>query len=200
MVYKAVKMDFTDEELDFFSELFSHHATPNDNHHHLTIKQQVPDILKQILGQSKLTLLAEVSHYQLWFPFELKLMDGDFKPILGIPEIVDLEGGERSWRLNNMDNIKLHDDLGNEYNLVSLSSTGLSFQCHDINGLHKIGSQQHMHIALPDDQQIELAFEPVRTENNIIAARIAKVTQGRDRLRQFLFNLHRDKHKNLYQT
>ncbi len=180
--------------------MFATAETGSDTKHNLSVRSQLPESLFSVLDQAKLTLLAEVSHYQLWFPFELQNENGEFKPILGVPEIVDLNGGERSWRLNKPHDIRLQDAKGKSHNLVSLSSTGFAFQISDKRSLKRVLNERQMRIHLDDDNVIDVEYEPVRTEKDIVAARIAGVKSGRERLRKFLFNLHRDEHKNLYRN
>ncbi len=59
--------------------------------HQLSMQTEVPQSLKQVLVGSKLTLLAEISHYQLWFPVSLSLNNlGEFSPKLATSEIIDV--------------------------------------------------------------------------------------------------------------
>ncbi|AVV83683.1 hypothetical protein SPWS13_1890 [Shewanella putrefaciens] len=67
------------EELACFSELFSPnritHGMEEANpepwvNHVLTVKTEVPQALASLLGKAKLTLLAEVGPYKLWFPLK----------------------------------------------------------------------------------------------------------------------------------
>lgn len=77
-------MEFSTEELDFFSNVFtetSNDSMVSDVQHQLSVQTTVPDYLRQVLVDSKLTLLAEISHYQLWFPVALSISEqGDFSP------------------------------------------------------------------------------------------------------------------------
>lgn len=197
-------MEFSAEELAFFANIFSAPAvssnSEHDSEHKLTVQAQVPASIYQVLEQAKLTLLAEVSHYQLWFPFELQVEGGEFKPILGIPEVVDLNGGERSWRVQQLDkDVQLMDDKGKPHHLLSLSNTGFAFKVSDKRSIKRILNERKMNIMLPNENQISVEFEPVRTDSDVIAARISNIQKGRENLRKFLFNLHKKENHNLYE-
>ena len=106
-------MEFSTEELDFFKNIFAETSTDcrvSEAKHQLSVQTDVPQYLKQVLVGSKLTLLAEISHYQLWFPVSLAInTQGEFAPKLGTPEIIDVKGNERSWRVNTPKNVALID-------------------------------------------------------------------------------------------
>ena len=195
-------MELSQEELAFFSGLFSekqHPEEPISSNHALSVKSEIPSSLYQVFEQSKLTLLAEISHYQLWFPLEMAIENGEFKPLLGTPEIVDLEYGERSWRGGELHNVNLTDSNGINHTLLSLSSTGLAFRVGDKRSLKRVLEEGVLYIDLPKAHQVVLDFEVVRVERDVVAAKIANVQRGREKLRKFLFNLHRSEHQQLYQ-
>lgn len=195
-------MELSQEELEFFSGMFADKPLPDDTlqtGHALSVKSVIPSSLYQVFEQSKLTLLAEISHYQLWFPLEMTIEDGEFKPLLGTPEIVDIQNGERSWRGGEFADVALKDQKGKNHDLLSLSSTGIAFRVSDRRSLKRILNEKSLSINLPNDEEVALEFETVRVERDLVAAKIAKVQRGRDRLRKFLFNLHRSEHQNLYQ-
>lgn len=199
---KGWGMELSQEELAFFSNMFADKSTPEqteESGHALSIKSEIPSNLYQVFEQSKLTLLAEVSHYQLWFPLEMTIENGEFKPVLGTPEIVDIQNGERSWRGGDFVNVELQDQKGKAHDLLSLSSTGIAFRVSDRRSLKRILNEKSLCISLPNEEQVALEFEAVRVERDVVAAKIAKVQRGRDRLRKFLFNLHRNENQQLYQ-
>ena len=102
-------MEFSTEELDFFQDVFTESLPINElvgKKHQLSVQAHIPTSLKKVLGASELTLLAEISHYQLWFPVKLSInAAGEFCPDLGTPEIIDVQGNERSWRITTPENI-----------------------------------------------------------------------------------------------
>jgi len=77
-------MDFSNEEINFFAELFKPNKKSHaHNSHVLTLQSSVPANIAHLLSSANLTLLAEVAHYQLWFPLDLKIDSaGIIKPIL----------------------------------------------------------------------------------------------------------------------
>ena len=120
------------EELACFRELFSPnritHSTEDAHpeplvNHVLTVKTEVPQALASLLGKAKLTLLAEVGSYKLWFPLEMRLDDfGQLQPTLGVPEVLDAKGAERSWRLTQPEDVWIFDqDQGEQWSVVPIS-------------------------------------------------------------------------------
>ena len=78
-------MEFSTEELDFFHDIFApekQEFSTNFGQHNLTVKNHTPPNILNMLNidDAKATLLVEISHYQLWFPLALKLVDGEFSP------------------------------------------------------------------------------------------------------------------------
>jgi len=196
-------MELSIEELDFFKGIFT--ETPDKSQlkeHKLSIQTTIPSNLKNMLGNSKLTLLSEIHHYQLWFPVTLNVNEiGEFCPELGVPEIIDIQGNQRSWRVNTPENVSIFNLCQNqEIEILSLSSTGATFKVHGSKRLFK----QQLEVAslemrLPDNN-ITLAIDPVRTHDNIIAAKFKNFEQGKDSLRKYLYNSHRSLYSDLYQN
>ena len=59
-------MDLSDEEINFLSGLFEpSQSTALINETKLTVQTSIPEGIAHLLDQAKLTLLAEVAHYQL---------------------------------------------------------------------------------------------------------------------------------------
>lgn len=193
-------MKLTKEEFDFLKNIF--YETPEHGlvkEHKLNINIDIPSNFKKILTSSKLTLLSEIDHYQLWFPVSLSLNEmGEFCPELGVPEIIDTLGGQRSWRVNAPENVSLFN-LGKnqEIEILSLSSTGITFKINGSENSLKQLKKCSLEMRLPDNN-IKLALDPVRTNNNIIAAKFKNFEQGRDSLRKFLYNLHQNLYSDLY--
>jgi len=193
-------MELTTEEVDFFKNIFD--ETPEHGllkEHKLSLQINIPSSLKNILTNSKLTLLSELHHYQLWFPVSLSLNEmGELCPELGIPEIIDTQGAQRSWRVNTPENVSLFN-LGKkqEIEILSLSSTGITLKINGSKNSLKQLKQSSLEMRLPDNN-IKLALDLVRTNDNIIAAKFKNFEQGKDALRKFLYNLHKDLYSDLY--
>lgn len=197
-------MEFSTEELNFFNDVFSEASADcmmSDAQHQLSVQTDVPQHIKQVLVSSKLTLLAEISHYQLWFPVTLAINpQGDFLPKLGTPEIIDVKGNERSWRMQAPKNVALVDVFNEqEIEILSLSSTGITLRIPSSksNVIDLKGSSLEMSLA--GEKPLKLELDLVRYEKNIVAAKFKNLQEGRESLRKFLFNSHKVKYSNLYQ-
>lgn len=194
-------MDFSTEELDFFQQVFTSNSNCLDNNeHHLTVETTIPKNIADILGNAKLTLLAQISHYQLWFPLTITTnKNNEFTPILGTPEIVDMQGVDRSWRVNSPPNVSLHKKGTKiQVEILSLSSSGITMRANCMTSAKKLFEAKEIEMHLPDQRHVKLALESVRTEDNILAGKFKNVAHGRDCLRKFLFNLHRTEYSELY--
>ncbi|WP_350431574.1 hypothetical protein ABIS04_15055 [Shewanella sp. H8] len=192
----------SNEELAYFSDVFSPQDDNIDNslsRHSLSVATEIPQVLAHILGNAKLTLLAEISYYRLWFPLTVKLDDlGRFSPELGIPEVIDMRGGERSWRLDHVKNVTVIDnDTAIDVEVLSLSSSGMTIKVPQEFDTTLPHSSQ---LILPNGTHIHITFEPVRTENGIMAAKINAEGESREILRQFLFSEHKAKYAHLYKN
>ena len=201
----------SDEELACFSDLFAPKSVSELQNgeaalnkgpfsdHFLSVSTEVPQVLANILGQAKLTLLAEISHYRLWFPLDLKLDElGQFVPVLGVPEVLDTRGAERSWRVTNLKDVKVFDNQTNQpVEVLSLSSSGLTIKVPDYIEADR---SRLATLCLPNGLEVEVEFEPVRTENGVMAAKINTQGEARDTLRQFLFSEHKAKYSHLYES
>jgi len=204
-------MQFSTEELDFISNVFSEGSTdctvvdsdqkPNELNHKLSVQTEVPQYLKQILVDSKLTLLAEITHYQLWFPVSLSINNqGEFSPTLGTPEIIDVNGNERSWRVDTPENVAITDVFnGKKVEVLSLSATGITLKLNKSDDTDIDLHDTSFEMSLAGGEPLKLELDLVRHDNNIVAAKFKDLQQGRDSLRQFLFNSHKIKYSNLYQ-
>ncbi|MBR9729457.1 PilZ domain-containing protein [Shewanella intestini] len=201
----------SEEELACFNELFSQKPSNDSSRDNvkisaqdgvlveqsLSVSTEIPQVLTKILGQATLTLLAEVSHYRLWFPLALKRDElGQFIPVLGVPEVLDARGSERSWRVNNLQDVSVLDsETRQPVKVLSLSSSGVTVELpkQHSSTLFKMAS-----LMLPGIDPIEVEFEPVRTENGVMAARINTKGEAREALRHFLFREHKAKYSHLY--
>jgi len=190
----------TDEELAYFNNALSSEDEGSDNSllgHSLSVETEVPQVLAHILGNSKLTLLAEISNYRLFFPLKLKVDEfGGFSPTLGTPEVIDMCGAERSWRLDELKGVRVVDKLTQkDIEVLSLSSSGMTIKAPQEFNLQTEHSSQ---LILPNGTQLDMVYEQVRTENGVMAVRINADGGSREVLREFLFNEHKTKYKHLY--
>lgn len=196
-------MKLTDEELDFFKEVFTDEPliyNSGEVQHELSVRTNVPKNLASVLGNAKLTLLAEISHYQLWFPLTLTYDEkGEFSPQIGIPEIIDIQGNERSWRVNTPENVTLQaENTPQGFEVLSLSSTGLTLRADCPEKAQELFKQKEMSLTLPDQKQVSLILDMVPRSDGVIAARFKQIDQGREALRKLLFSLHRSEYSSLY--
>jgi len=197
-------MQFSTDELDFFSNIFTEKTadcTVDETYHQLSMKTDVPQYLSQVLTGSKLTLLAEISHYQLWFPVNLAIdAQGNFAPQFGTPEIIDVKGNERSWRVSTPQNVALVDvSHGHEIEVLSLSATGLMLRVPSYKEGDIDLQQSSLEMSLAGEAPLKLELDLVRHEKNVVAAKFKDLQKGRESLRKFLFNSHKRKYSNLYQ-
>jgi hypothetical protein len=193
------------EELACFRELFvaTELTTPTSNStHSLSIATEIPQVLAAILGKSTLTLLAEIGHYKLWFPISLHTDElGQFLPSLGMPEVLDTQGGERSWRLDNNKGIHLLDEqTAMAIEVLSLSSSGLSIKLPDNweyldNSVSRMGTLQ-----LSDGNEMAIEFELIGQRNGVLGAKMLLKSPQQRVLREFLFAKHKLKYQHLYST
>mgnify|MGYP006094103895 FL=1 len=197
-------MKFSTEELDFFSNIFTettNDSMASDSQNQLSIKASVPDYFRQVLVGSKLSLLAEISHYQLWFPVSLSISEqGEFSPKLGTPEIIDVKGSERSWRVNTPKDVAIIDIFHDQkVEVLSLSATGLTLKVLSSDNIYNDLQQSSFEMSLAGEKPLKLELDLVRHEKNIVAAKFKDLQEGRESLRKFIFNSHKVKYSNLYQ-
>ena len=187
-------MDFSNEEINFFAELFKPNTKSHvHNSHVLTLQSSVPANIAHLLSSANLTLLAEVAHYQLWFPLDLKIDSaGIIKPILTAPEVIDTQGTLRSWRWSEL-NIKSQG-----FKIESISNTGMFLK--PLRKGNHLNKSQHMEFILPNKQSISMEIEPVRQSTQGIAAKITQIHSGQEQLRAYLFEEHKRQHAKLYEN
>jgi len=196
-------VEFSTEELEFFNNIFAEKSTDgisSDSHHKFAVQKNVPRNLKQVLVGSKLTLLAEISHYQLWFPVSLSINgEGDFSPKLGTPEIIDVRGHERSWRMKTPKNVAIIDIFhGQKIEVLSLSATGLTLKVPNSDDDYLDLKQYSFEMSLAGEEPLKLELDLVRHDKNIVAAKFKDLQEGKEALRKFLFNSHQMKYSKLY--
>ena len=186
-------MDLSDEEINFLSGLFEpSQSSALINETKLTVQASIPDGIAHLLGQAKLTLLAEVAHYQLWFPLQFKTDElGHFSTVLEAPEVIDTKGIQRSWRLSEL-NIQSQG-----FCIESISSTGIFLKPTSVHS--ELDELQNMQFILPNEAAISLDIEPVRQSKCGIAAKIKHIHHGKEQLRAYLFEVHKCQFSSLYQ-
>lgn len=185
-------MDFSTEELHFFSELFKPKQESLPVHNHmLTMQSNVPASVAHLLSNANLTLLAEVAHYQLWFPLHLKIdSSGVINPILKAPEVIDTKGTQRSWRWSQL-NIKSQG-----FCIESISSTGIFLK--PLGKVKRLGKVERMQFTLPNEECVSMDIEPTRQSSHGIAAKITHIHAGKEQLRTYLFEEHKRQYASLY--
>lgn len=186
-------MDLSDEEINFLSGLFEpSQSSALINETKLTVQASIPDGIAHLLGQAKLTLLAEVANYQLWFPLQFKTDElGHFSTVLEAPEVIDTKGIQRSWRLSEL-NIQSQG-----FCIESISSTGIFLKPTSVHS--ELDELQNMQFILPNEAAISLDIEPVRQSKCGIAAKIKHIHHGKEQLRAYLFEVHKRQFSSLYQ-
>ncbi|GAA60475.1 hypothetical protein P20652_2341 [Pseudoalteromonas sp. BSi20652] len=187
-------MDFSSEEINFFSELFKPDKKPRANNDHvLTLQSSVPANIAHLFSNANLTLLAEVAHYQLWFPLHLKIdNEGIMTPTLNAPEVIDTKGTQRSWRWSEL-NIKSQG-----FKIESISNTGVFLK--PLRKNKNLKKSQRMEFILPNKQSISMNIEPVRQSTQGIAAKITQIYTGQEQLRAFIFEEHKRQYAKLYEN
>ncbi|NMH65407.1 hypothetical protein [Shewanella salipaludis] len=195
--------NLTEEELACFSELFSPSSLLKRNSQDpVTVITEIPSGLASIMGRSRLTLWVELGHYKLWFTVSVGKDElGQFSASLGIPEILDVRGCERCWRLTEVDNIEVYDrQRRQEVTVLSLSSSGIALQIASEAVARRLMHRREIQLKLPGAEPMTLGFEPLRVEKGIMAARISTLGKDKDTLRRFLFQQHRSKYAYLYRN
>ncbi len=197
----------SDEERSYFARLFNEDitvapATQGGLSHTISVTTEVPELVASLLGKAKITLLAEVGNYKLWFPLEMTLDEyGQFNPVLGIPEVVEYVGRQRSWRSTELDELVIScTNFSGNVKVLSLSSTGMALQLNGADIAEQISHNTELTLHLPDGQLLQLGMEPVRLHDKMLAARITTTKPNRDVLRRYLFQRHRQRHPTLYQN
>lgn len=187
-------MGFSNDELLFLSSLFKAQHTPRlPKDQKLTVKSEIPTNIASLFQNANLTLLAEVGHYQLWFPLVFNVdSSGTFTPILSAPEVIDTRGNQRSWRWDNL-NIESEG-----YCIESISSSGVFLKPQ--RSYTTLPDNQRMQFDLPNKKHVTISIEPVRQSKDGIAARIIDIHEGKEQLREYLFNVHKRQYANLYNT
>ncbi len=183
----------SEQELSFFNSLFKTEGSTNiPTNTKMSLNLNLPDKLNGLLKNAKLTLLAEVGIYQLWFPLEFKADEsGQLTPLLSAPEVIDTKGIDRSWRSPILE---LETD---KYVILSLSSTGLLLQPKQPVTI--LDEKITLAFNLPNYGHVIIRAKPIRETGQCIAAKIIKICKGEDAIRQYLFESHKHQHAKLYE-
>lgn len=186
-------MNISKEELNYILDLYQTDApTQLNSAHTLTLHSEIPVGIAHLFNHAKLTLLAEIAHYQLWFPLQLKVNEtGTITPYLSAPEVIDTQGVKRCWRWDNLE-IKNQD-----FKIESISSTGLFLKPLSKKQLRT--TPQQLKFILPNKKKISIEIKPVRVSEQGVGAKITQIHHGREQLRAYLFAAHKRKHANLYE-
>ncbi|MEC4727002.1 PilZ domain-containing protein [Shewanella sp. D64] len=166
-------MNFSVDEVDLFRELFSTAKTERKHACVLKVQTLIPSCLAPILRQSSLSLLAEGQGYKLWIPLKIEIDEcGEMIPNLGAPEVIDINGNERSWRVKLPENVTLTDGTNHSLgDILSLSSTRITLYMKDTSTFQQNFHGKVLHLNLPDKKPVELQLEPVRADRHFFAAR-----------------------------
>jgi len=183
----------SEQELTFFNRLFEAEnldGDPTDTK--MSVRLNLPNKLNGLLANSKLTLLAEVGIYQLWFPLEfINDENGQLIPLLSAPEVIDTKGIERSW---GTPDLEIHTE---QFQILSLSSTGVLLKPK--RQAPELNKDILLAFDLPSRDHIILSVKPIRTTSKGIAGKIVKVCKGEEELRRYLFEAHKHHHAKLYE-
>ena len=192
-------MEFTEQELAFFQQVFSENTLQGDdvNTTGLSLRSELPDYVASLFEQPGLCMLAEVGHFELWFPLSLSLTaNGDLQPALEAPEIFEALGQHRSWRFDNPTSIYLLTDDGRKLPIHSLSSTGAVIDAEQIKHAPQRATAK---LILPDYPPMQLEMQKARQQGSLIAVTFTRNT-NKKQLRQFLFDNHKQGYQEIYHS
>ncbi|MBS3798896.1 hypothetical protein [Pseudoalteromonas sp. BDTF-M6] len=192
-------MEFTDQEVAFFQQLFSEKPLDNDNlgGAGLSLRSTLPDYVAPLFDNPGLYMLAEVGHFELWFPLSLNLTENnDIQPQLGAPEIFEAQGIHRSWRFDNPSDITLKDQKGQLWPVRSLSSTGAVI---DITSLENPPQSAIAKLILPQYDALPIKLKKTRQQDNFVAVTFV-ANENKRQLRQYLFEQHKRHFQHIYQS
>ncbi len=159
--------------------------------------------LQQLFSQAKLSLSAELGHYQLLFPATLDTCElGQIKPTLGVPEIREQGGTSRSWRLKEVSGIQVCDITGRllPLRLTDISCSGMAFHLPQ-DEVAAFGQMEQLQLRLPDsDESLLMNIRVVRRQDDQIAVNIGAEADVLTRLNQYLYQRHKKLHRDLYRA
>lgn len=190
-------MEFTDQELAFFKQLFSNNSL-NESElagADLSLRSDFPEYAASVLDGNTPCLLATVKNFELWFPLSLNLnKNGDITPSLGAPEIFETQGQIRSWRMDFPSNVYLILEDNTRALVESLSSSGAVI---DTKHVKDIPEHTHAMLSLPNGKLLSVTIEQTRSQGSLVGLTFLKNDSKKD-LRQFLFDHHKKHFKDIY--
>jgi len=204
----SAKPVLSSDELVYLSHLFdadrgrSAAARAPAGTRRITCTTELPAMVPaSLFGKSRLTLQADLGDYRLAFPVHVTLDEFDqLSSTVGVPEVIDTGGQERSWRLTGDDDVALSgDEFAGKISVDSISSTGVSLRLSCARTAERLLAQDRLRLRLPDGQVVITRLEPIRREHGLLAARIRPCSASRHALNRFLFQKHRANHPELYQ-
>lgn len=193
------------EELGFFSRIFAESEHPAaliakdvwDSQAalpHTTPSQH--QVISKLLHQSHFSLHAEIGVYRLVFPLEITLQDdGEFSQSLGIPDIYDMYGQERNWRLNTDTEVEVMlEQLSLKARILSLSSSGIQLLFSSATVASELARQTLIAIKLPDGKLVYLGMAVLSVQESLLTAKIVTEGESREALKSYLFT-HWEKYR-----
>ncbi len=192
-------MEFSEQELAFFKQLFSEQPLGSENvaGAGLSLRSHLPEYVAPLFDNPGLFMLAEVGHFELWFPLTLTLNENhDLQPQLGAPEICEAQGSHRSWRFDNPKDIVIKGESGLELPVVSLSSTGAVV---DATKIDNPPQSAIANLILPKYDPLPLKLKKMRQQENFVAVTFVS-NNNKSQLRQYLFEQHKTYFSHIYQS
>ncbi|RKF19805.1 PilZ domain-containing protein [Alginatibacterium sediminis] len=146
--------------------------------------------LSRALAQAKLSL----GEFKLWFPIQFTPSDlGYLRPLLACPEVIDMQGLERCWRIDKPTDIKVRSPKRRiTTEVLSISSTGLKMRCGAIQ------TEEFTLLELPQQHRIEIKLRACRNDSDTVAANIIADEHYREKLREYIFGQHQKRFPELY--
>ncbi len=192
-------MEFSEQELAFFKQLFSEQPLGSENvaGAGLSLRSHLPDYVAPLFDNPGLFMLAEVGNFELWFPLTLSLNENhDLQPQLGAPEIFEAQGSHRSWRFDNPQGIFIRTESDLELPVLSLSSTGAVVDVKEISDPPRSAIAN---LILPKHAPLPLKVKKMRQQENLVAVTFVS-NNNKSQLRQYLFEQHKTYFSHVYQS
>ena len=198
MSQPTVKLDR--DELACLNELFGESEDFGGVTDKLPLDGSIPTPLLELFKKGKFSLLGELEDYQLLFPLTFEETPaGTVKPVLGAPDVIELDGGERSWRVKNVKDVHVHLPNLDLTTITSLSGTGMALSLPKKQAKALMDSALTVVMTLPNHPQpLSLRARAIRYEGGQLALRFQQPEHTDEALRDYLFEQHQDRHKELY--
>ncbi|MBV7315782.1 hypothetical protein [Shewanella sp. NIFS-20-20] len=197
----TLKSILSQEELACINEVFAISSATNTSMVPISVSMgDVPLSLSSLFSQAKFTLLAEIGQYKLWFPLQLQLDElGQIQPSIGIPEVLDTKGAERSWRMTQAGELVVYSERHQiPLEVLSLSNSGVAVRTVDATDRQDVLDSRLLHLLLPSGTRLDLPVESVRSEQGVTVLKIAPHGEHAHALRQYLFHCHQTQFAHLY--